>query len=283
VPLSLAALGLAYFVLRETPRREREPLDLAGAGTLAGATVSALLALTIGSRLGYDSPVVVALFVSAPLLLWWFVRIEGRAEQPLLPLRFFRTRNFSASLAAQFCANFAYMGGFFLIPQVLGVRGLGLGEATTGYLVIARPLAFSLTAPLAALVTIRVGERSAGVAGAIGVMISMVMWSTVGHGTGYPYIIAATAMSGVGLGIASPALTALMVNAVATEDVGVAGAMQQLMTQLGAVLGAAVLATISVTATTTNMQPFHTAFWVAAVVSLAAAGAAGFVRSTPRE
>ena len=68
VPLSLAALALAYFVLRETPRREREPLDLAGAGTLAGATVSALLALTIGSRLGYDSPVVVALLVSAPEL-----------------------------------------------------------------------------------------------------------------------------------------------------------------------------------------------------------------------
>ena len=47
---------------------------------------------------------------------------------------------------SQTLTNFAYMGGFFLIPQVLGSRGLGFSESTTGYLVIARPLAFSLIA-----------------------------------------------------------------------------------------------------------------------------------------
>jgi MFS family permease len=282
-PLCLVGFVLAWWLLPNTDRLKGVRFDVWGSVTLGLGASLLLAAISQGRSWGWSSLATVGCLLMSVLSLVAFVMVERRAAAPLVVLRWFRTRNFAWPVSSQMLANFAYMGGFFLIPQVLGVRGLGLGEATTGYLVIARPLAFSLTAPLAALVTIRVGERAAGVAGAIGVMISMVMWSAVGHGTGYPYIIAATAMSGVGLGIASPALTALMVNAVANEDVGVAGAMQQLMTQLGSVLGAAVLATISVTATTTNMQPFHTAFSVAAVVSLAAAGAAGFVRSTPRD
>jgi MFS family permease len=214
---------------------------------------------------------------------WVFVKVEQRAEAPLVVLAWFRTRNVAFPVLSQLLTNFAYMGGFFLIPQVLGKpRGLGLDTATVGNLVISRPLAFSITAPLAAIVTVRVGERSAGVAGALGLVVSMTMWMTVGADTGYLFIVVATAMSGVGLGIASPALTSLMANAVDEADLGVAGAMQQLMTQLGAVLGSAVLATISATATQDDFAPFHTAFLVGAVVAALGAVAASFVRSTPR-
>ena len=181
-------------------------------------------------------------------------------------------------MLCQGLANFAYMGGFFLIPQVLGKRGLGFGEATVGYLVIARPLAFSLVAPVAAATTMRVGERVAGIAGALGVVTSMVLWSTVGLHTGTVMIIVATAMSGIGLGIASPALTSLMAGSVAAGDLGVAGAMQQLSTQLGSVLGSAVLATVSATAGRADMSMFHVAFLVGGAVAVLAACAAAQVQ-----
>ena len=48
-------------------------------------------------------------------------------------------------------------------------------------------------------------------------------------------------LSGVGLGISAPALTALLANSVEDHDLGVASAMQQLLNQMGAVLGAAVM------------------------------------------
>jgi MFS family permease len=50
--------------------------------------------------------------------------------------------------------------------------------------------------------------------------------------------------SGVGLGLASPALTALVANAVDDDHLGVAGAMQQLMNQMGAVVGSTVMISI---------------------------------------
>ncbi|MEI8239460.1 MAG: MFS transporter [Actinomycetota bacterium] len=282
-PMCLVGLVLAWWLLPNTERLKGVRFDVWGSVTLGLGASLLLAAISQGRSWGWASAATIGCLLLSVLSLVAFVLVEQRAVAPLVVLKWFGTRNFAWPVTSQMFANFAYMGGFFLIPQVLGVRGLGLGEATTGYLVIARPLAFSLTAPLAAFVTIRVGERTAGVVGGIGVMVSMIMWSTVGHGTGYVYIVAATAMSGVGLGIASPALTSLMVNAVADHDIGVAGAMQQLTTQLGAVLGAAVLATVSVTASTTDLRSFHTAFLVGAAAAVVAAVAAGFVHSTPRE
>jgi MFS family permease len=212
-----------------------------------------------------------------------FVMVERRAVAPLVVLRWFGTRNLVLPVVSQMLANFAYMGGFFLIPQVLGrPRGFGYSTAVVGNLVISRPLAFSLIAPLAAFATVRLGERVAGVVGGLGVAVSMLLWAGISPASGYLAIVVATAFSGIGLGIASPALTSLVANAVDERDMGVASAMQQLMTQLGSVLGSAVLATVSASATSDDLGPFAAAFWVAAVVALAGVATAAFVRPTPR-
>jgi MFS family permease len=281
-PMCFVGFVVALWLLPGTDRLKGVKFDVAGSITLGIGATSLLAGISQGRAWGWSSPATLGCFVLSVLSLVAFVRIEQRASDPLVVLEWFRTRNFAWPVVSQMLTNFAYMGGFFLIPQVLGTRGLGLGEATKGYLVISRPLAFSLIAPLAAIVTLRVGERIAGVVGALGVVLSMVLWSTVGLDSSYIFIVAATAFSGIGLGIASPALTSLMAGAVAETDLGVAGAMQQLMTQMGQVLGSAVLATISVAASPGNLAPFHTAFLVGAVVAALGCVAAGFVRSTPR-
>lgn len=92
----------------------------------------------------------------------------------------------------------------------------------------------------------------------------------------------ALGLSGAGLGVASPAMTSLTANVVTTSDLGVAGAMQQLMTQLGAVVGSVVLSSMRTSASAGNLAPYRHAFVVAVFVSAAGCTAASFVRSTPR-
>lgn len=282
-PMCFVGFLLAAWLLPQTDRRSDVKFDIWGSLTLGVGACLLLAGISQGRTWGWSSTATIGCFVGSVLLVVAFALIEQRAAAPLVVLRWFRTRNFAWPVLSQMMANFAYMGGFFLIPQVLGHRGLGFSTSTIGNLVIPRPLTFSLLAPLAAIVTIRVGERIAGMAGAVALITSMLMWATVGQGAGYPFIIAATAMSGVGLGISSPALTSLMAGSVDPADLGVAGAMQQLMTQLGAVLGSAVLATASATATAGNMSSFHTAFIIAAVVAAGAGVCASFVHSTPRQ
>jgi len=281
-PLCFVGFVVALWLLPGTDRIANVKFDVWGSVTLGVGASLLLAAISQGRTWGWGSAATLGCLAVSAAAIVQFVRIERRTAAPLVVLQWFRTRNFAFPVLSQLLTNFAYMGGFFLIPQVLGDRGLGLGDATKGYLVISRPLAFSLIAPLAALVTLRVGERVAGVVGAMGVIGSMLLWSGVGLDTGYVYIVGATALSGVGLGIASPALTSLMAGSVAETDLGVAGAMQQLMTQLGAVLGSAVLATVSVTAHPGNMGPFHVAFLIGAVAAAAGCVCSSFVRSTPR-
>lgn len=279
-PLCLVALIVAWWLVPTTERLANVRFDVLGSLTIGVGSASLLAAISQGRHWGWVSVATLSCLAVAVASLVVFVAVERRAAAPLVVLDWFRTRNFAFPVLSQSLCNFVYMGSFFLIPQVLGASGLGLGEATIGYLVIARPLAFSLVAPLAARLTMRVGERVSGVLGALGMLVSMLMWTPVGHGTSYVYIVVATAFSGIGSGLLVPALTVAMASAVDPADLGVAGAMQQLGTQMGAVLGSAVVATVCVTATPDDLSSFHAAFLVAAAVAVATAITALFVRRT---
>ncbi|MFZ4811024.1 MAG: MFS transporter [Ilumatobacteraceae bacterium] len=280
-PLSFIGVAVAIWLLPDTDRRENVRFDIAGSVTLGIGAVLILGAVSQGPKWGWDSPSTISMAVLGVISLVAFVQVERRVADPLVVLAWFRTRNVAYPVMSQALANFAYMGGFILAPQVL-VKGLGLSESTTGFLVIARPLSFSIIAPIAGFVTIKIGERIAGVAGGVAVVVSMVCWSLVGLSTPLWFIVIALAMSGVGLGIASPAMTSLTANAVDESALGVAGAMQQLMVQLGAVVGTVVLTTVSIDGGEGNLAPYQHAFWVAAAVATLGVIAASQVRSTPR-
>ncbi|GIU89923.1 MAG: hypothetical protein KatS3mg010_1022 [Acidimicrobiia bacterium] len=278
-PLAALALLLAALVLRETPTRPREQLDVAGAVTLAVATVTALLALDRGDVWGWTSPAVVACALVAPVAFVLFVRAERRARHPLLPLEFFRRRNFSASLVAQFGSNFAYMGGFIVSPLLMQ-KVFGYSLETTGYVMLFRPLTFSLFAPVAGYVTVRVGERRAGVAGTTLVVVSMIVFATAATTGAVGLVIAALVLSGLGLGASSPSLVSSVANAVDERDLGIANAAQSMVTQIGVVVGIQVMSTIA--AGSSEPAPYVRAYLVGAVLAAVGVAGATFVRSAAR-
>ncbi|HEX4902351.1 MAG TPA: MFS transporter [Acidimicrobiales bacterium] len=236
VPLTLAALILAVAVLPETERIAATRFDVAGAATLAGAATAFLLAVNRGPVLGWSSPAVVGGFVVTPLLAWWFLRIERRAVDPLLPLDYLRRRNFSVPILTQVFTQFAYMGGFIITPLLLQ-NVFRYGEARTGGLLIARPLAFAVAGPVMGYLVARTGERLAAVGGAFAVFASMIGMATLEPASGDWLVVAYLALSGLGVGMSAPALVASIANAVDDDDLGVVGAMQQMMTQFGVVAG----------------------------------------------
>jgi EmrB/QacA subfamily drug resistance transporter len=278
-PLSLLALVVAFPILHETPRADREPIDYAGALMLAAATVAALLGLSAGSQLGWTHSVVLGLFAAAPFALTAFVAIERRAAHPLLPLHFFTRRNFAASLIAQFTSNFGYMGGFIITPLLME-RIFGFTVAATSLAMICRPLSFSLSSPAAGYVAVRVGERRASVVGCTLVVVSMGLFAFAAATETLALVFAALVLSGLGLGTSQPSLISSAANAVETETLGVANAAQVMVTQIGVVAGIQVLSTIQDGATTTG--PFTTAYIAGGLVAVFGVVGAAFVRSADR-
>jgi predicted MFS family arabinose efflux permease len=217
--------------------------DVLGTVTLGLGATLLLLAVNRGHSWGWTSPAIIGIALASIVSLWLFVRVERVAEAPLMPLHWLRTPNIILPISIQSLLNFAYMGGFIVVPQMLEI-GLGFTPSHIGWLVIARPLTFSITAPLASYFTMRVGERVSGVIGALGIVMSMVILGTLNVDSPDWVIAVGLGMSGVGFGIAGPALGALVANSVDDETVGVAGAMQQLLSQMGAVLGSTVMISI---------------------------------------
>lgn len=279
-PLCLLGVVISMWLLPDTNRRKNVRFDLAGSLTLGTGAVLILLAINRANSWGWTSGLTVSTFAGGVIALIAFARIESRVDDPLMPLKWLRTRNVTFPILTQSLLNVAYMGGFLLVPQLLE-NGLGYTTSHVGWLIIARPLTFSLVAPFAGLLSTRVGERITGVIGGGFVMVSMIVLSQVKIGSGDSMVVLGLGLSGVGLGLASPTLTALLANTVHQTDLGVASAMQQLMTQMGAVLGGALM--ISVHESTLGsgvIQSYSYGMLVGVVAAVLAMAAAWMMRSS---
>jgi EmrB/QacA subfamily drug resistance transporter len=240
VPLVLVAFAFARGLLPETPRHTEGRFDLAGAGLLALGVTPLLFALTESSRVGWTAPVVLGSLVLGPLALAGFVAVERRASHPLLPLRYLGRPGFTFAIVAQAFVNAAYMGSFILTPLLLQ-NVLDYSETKTGLVSIARPLAFSLAGPAAGAVVLRLGARRAASAGAASVAVALAWMATWGTGSSVPVIMAGLAFAGIGMGIAMPPLAASVTVSVDDRDLGIAGAAQQMVIQVGVVFGIQVM------------------------------------------
>ena len=281
VPMTLLALIVGYLILPETERRTDVKLDVAGSTLLALGVGGLLLALNRGPSLGWSSPYVIAGFVLCPLFIAAFVVVQRRVSHPLIPLRYFRRRNFALPITNQFFTNFAYMGGFIITPLLLQEE-LGYGEAKTGFLSIARPLTFAIAGPIAGYIATRIGERTNAVVGSGLIAVSMIGLAQIGASSTELLIVGSLALSGVGMGTTAPAMTAAIANAVDDEDLGVVGAAQQMMQQVGVVAGIQILQTVQAARESAvgGIASYHTAYWVGALAAGLGVVAALFVRST---
>ncbi|MSO15495.1 MAG: MFS transporter [Ilumatobacteraceae bacterium] len=281
-PLLLGAALLAWNLLPQTTRSKNVKFDVKGSVTLGVGATLFLLTINRGHSWGWTSPAIIIFGVISVLSLWMFIRTERVAEAPLMPLHWLRTPNIILPIVIQSLINFAYMGGFIVVPQMLE-RGLGFSSSHVGWLIVARPLTFSITAPLASFFTMRAGERKSGVIGACAVIASMLILSGLTSGSSDLLIVTGLGLSGIGFGIAAPALTALVANAVDDETIGVAGAMQQLLSQMGAVLGSTVM--ISVHEMTVSSTSVVRSYGIALLFGAGTATAAALIatRLTPTD
>ena len=286
VPLTLLTLFLAAAVLPESAPSDdarRSRFDVAGALLLGVGALSLLLAVNRGPQLGWSHPVVVGGFLLAPILFGAFIAVERRVPNPLLPLAYLRRRNFAFPVLTQFCTNFAYMGGFVVTPLLLQ-QEFGYTETHTGTLLIARPLVFAIAAPIAGYLTLRIGERTSATVGAASITLSMFALAALAPGDTDLVVVGSLALSGLGMGMSSPAMAASIANAVDEDDLGIAGATQQMINQMGVVIGIQVMQAVQAARAPAigSVPAYGEAYLIGAGMAALGVVFAVFVRSTAR-
>ena len=219
-------------------------LDFRGLALGGVAALGLVWGLVRGNAAGWGSSEVLVALVGGVAFAAAFVLAELRAHSPMLPMRLFRSRAFSAGNAAIFFLNASLTGGVFLMAQFLQI-GLDHRPLAAGLGLLPWGIAPFLIGPRAGALVDRIGERPLIVGGLVLQTIGLA-WISLVAGAHMPYeqLIAPMTVAGVGFSMALPAVTKAVVGGVAMNDIGKASGAFSTMRQLGGAFGVAILVAV---------------------------------------
>ena len=158
VPIAAVGLVATAFVIpnSKNPTAKRSDpvgavLSIVGLGLLLWGIIEAPTQTWTSAR-------IVGAFIAAPIILVLFVLWERRSDHPMLPMRFFRNRRYSAAIASLGLVLFALLGMFFLMTQYFQFC-LGFDPFKTGLAIGPIALVLLVVAPLSVFVVRRLGTK----------------------------------------------------------------------------------------------------------------------------
>jgi EmrB/QacA subfamily drug resistance transporter len=243
VPIGLAAIPLVLTRIEESFGGDTG-LDLPGLGLISAAAFGIVWGLVRGNAAGWGSLEVVGALAAGVLLVAAFVVRELRAAEPMLPMRFFRSRAFSAGNAAIFFTFASLFGAVFFFAQMLQTA-LGYGPLDAGLRLIPWTITFITVAPVVGALADRFGERPFMVGGLTLQALGMGWVALIADpGLTYAEFVLPSVVAGVGVSMAIPAAQNSVVGSFALADVGKAAGANSMMRELGGVFGVAVAAAV---------------------------------------
>jgi EmrB/QacA subfamily drug resistance transporter len=238
VPIGLLAIPLVRQRIEESFGGDTA-LDIGGLALVTTGAFGIVWGLVRGNAAGWDSAEVTGALVGGALLLAAFVRWELRARQPMLPMRFFGVRAFSAGNTAIFFTVASLFCAVFFFAQFLQT-GLGYGPLDAGLRLLPWTATLFFVAPVAGALVDRLGERPFMVAGLLMQASGMAWIALIAEpGLAYSEMIAPLIIAGCGVSMAFPAAQNSVVGSVPPEAIGKAAGTNSTMRELGGVFGIA--------------------------------------------
>jgi MFS family permease len=249
LPVGLVTVPLALRLLPRTRATTTPRLDPAGSLGLAGALGLALAPLVLGRDQGWPAWTFVSLALSAPALaavLWYEHRLGRRGGQPVLDLSLFRHRHFNAGLGINMLMMF-YFGSSLLGITLFLQAGLRLDPLEAGLVFGPMGIAFGIGSVLAQRLMVRFGSTVITV-GALVTALALavqlgVLWIW-GTGIGAADFLAPMAITGLGSGLAMPALIGAVLARIEPRQAGAAAGVLTTVQQFAIATGVAVIGTI---------------------------------------
>jgi EmrB/QacA subfamily drug resistance transporter len=239
----------AVVAVRLLPRDQGDkasagPLDwpgllLAGLGTV-GITYGLSQSATAGS---FSSVSVIAPMVVGAVMVVVFVLRSRIISRPLLDLKLYAIRAYSAASVVMFFMGAALFGAMILLPLYFQVAR-GQDAITTGLLLIPQGVGASIGMNRSAMATRRFGAGLTSLCGVLIMVCATVPFLLVGATTPYGAIGAAMVVRGVGVGLAfMPAMTAAF-SPLNHDQVNDASPQLNVIQRVGGSLGTAIIAVV---------------------------------------
>jgi EmrB/QacA subfamily drug resistance transporter len=239
VPIGLISIPFVLTKMRESFGPDTS-LDIRGLTLITGGALGIVWGLVRGNQIGWSSVETVAALALGALLVAGFVAWELRAREPMLPMRFFRNRAFSAGNAAIFLTFASLFAAVFFYAQLLQTA-LGYGPLGTGLRLLPWTATFMTVAPIAGALADKIGERVLMVTGLTLQAAGMAWLAAIAEpGMSYSQMLAPFILAGVGVSMAIPSAQNSVVGSVGQAAIGKAAGANSMMRELGGVFGIAI-------------------------------------------
>ncbi len=284
IPIGLAAIALtARFVPESRAPRPRR-VDPVGQVLVIVLLASVTSAIIEGPSLGWGSPSIVGLGLTAGVSLVTLVGYELRRREPLIEPRFFASRPFAAATVIAVAA-FTAFGGFLFLNTLYLQEVRGLSPASAGLCTLPIAAMTVLCGPIAGRVVGARGVRGPLVVGGLGLGVGGLMLVSLSAATPLPWLLSAYCVFGLGFGAVNPPITNTAVSGMPASQAGVAAAVATTSRQVGLTLGVAVAGALAVAKVDRSLRDHlasasHPAWWLIAAVG-AVIVALGLAASTP--
>ena len=242
-PIGVATVAVALWQMVNVSDTCARRLDWAGLVTFSGSLFAAMLGLMRGSDLGWGSRPIVALFAGSALLMAAFIAIELRQSRPMLDLSLFRNPAFVGVSIATLAIGLGLFAVFPYITLFLQ-NGLGYSPLAAGLILLPATIP-CFVVPLATRSWAErlspglvLGAGLATSAAGLAVMHALTadrIWTT---------LVPGLLLSGIGIGIANPAIAKTALGVVPPQRAGMASGISNTFRIGGLATGVAALGVV---------------------------------------
>ncbi|UNK45017.1 MDR family MFS transporter [Arthrobacter sulfonylureivorans] len=270
IPIGLAAFAIAWFALTLPSKKATRKIDLAGVVLLSIATTCLIFFTDFGgdTEHGWTAPETWAFGAALLLSAAAFIRVEARADDPIIPLSLFRNPVFVNATAIGFTLGIGMFAAIAFVPTFLQMSS-GTSAAASGLLMLPMMVGMMGTSIWSGLAITKSGKYKAfPIAGSVTTAVALLALTTLAADTPIWLICAYLFVFGAGLGLIMQVVVLVVQNAVAPDLVGTATSTNNYFREVGAALGVAIFGTIF----TNNLSGKLTAVFTDAGASPADAG-----------
>ncbi len=255
LPVGLISVIMTRLFIFDPPyiRRSNRGIDFWGMGLLVVAIASLQIVLDKGQEADwFEANWIVILMVVAILGIIAFIVREIRARDPVVSLRVFLDRTYSAGVFLMTVLGFVLYGSMLLLPLMLQTL-LGYPALNAGIAMAPRGLGSFLMMPLVGTMLGRFDPRKVLAVGLVGAAWTLYALSNLSLSAGYWDIFWPQFVQGASLALLFVPLTTATMDPIPKEEMGNATSMFNLMRNLGGSVGIA-----SATTFLFRRQQFHT-------------------------
>ena len=265
-------LGIVLIGLN-MPNQKREgkvTIDIPGIIALVVTLCAILLSLNFGSSIGWTNPAIIGGFILGIVAFVALIKIEEKAEEPIIPLALFKNKNYTMLLVVGF-ASYFYQNAMNVYAPIGAMQVMGKSASIAGSLQMPRTL---LTIIVPIIAGTWVGKKTSNMWKAM-VGIPMLVMGFTSPTTPIMIYFAALTFTGIAESFRSVSITPAAQSMLEPKDIGVGTSFVNFFNSLSGTVAATVFAVaynMNTAADPTNVELIqkgvNAVYWVAGIVGI---------------